>query len=59
MIRRDLLFRKSALVDDTGCDDEENIDDGEKEDKDKEKGWDGLLEEDLDNYDPDYDTVDI
>ncbi|KAJ6609809.1 ribonuclease H-like domain-containing protein, partial [Mycena sp. CBHHK59/15] len=55
MIHHDLLFRKSALVDNTGCNDEEDADDGEKEGDDKEKGWDDLLEEDPNNYDPDYD----
>ncbi|KAJ6611037.1 hypothetical protein B0H10DRAFT_2058212 [Mycena sp. CBHHK59/15] len=55
MICCDLLFRKSALVDDTGCNDEEDADDGEKEGDDKEKGWDDLLEEDPNNYDLDYD----
>ncbi|KAJ7312292.1 hypothetical protein DFH08DRAFT_822329 [Mycena albidolilacea] len=48
-------YSKSALVDDTGCDDEEDADDDGKEDDDKEKSWDDLLEEDPDNYDPDYD----
>jgi hypothetical protein len=55
MIRRDLMFRKSALVDDTGCDDEEDADDDGKEGDDKETGWDDFLEEDPNNYDPDYD----
>jgi hypothetical protein len=59
MIRCDLLFRKSALVDDTRCDDEEDADDGGKEGDDKENGWDDLLEENPDNYDPDYNTVDV
>ncbi|KAJ6617621.1 hypothetical protein B0H10DRAFT_2032261 [Mycena sp. CBHHK59/15] len=53
MIHHDLLFRKSAL--NTGCNDEEDADDGEKEGDDKEKGWDDLLEEDPNNYDLDYD----
>ncbi|KAJ7813434.1 hypothetical protein B0H13DRAFT_1665456, partial [Mycena leptocephala] len=44
MIRRDLIFQKSALADDAE-------DDSEKEEN---EGWDALLADDPDNYDPDY-----
>jgi hypothetical protein len=51
VIHHDLLFCKSAFMDDTGCDDEEDADDGGKEGK----GWDDLLVEDPNNYNLDYD----
>jgi hypothetical protein len=54
MIRRDLIFRKAALVDDEADSD----DDEGKEDSDAEEGWDVLLDEDRSNYDPDYDMDD-
>ncbi|KAJ7910062.1 hypothetical protein B0H13DRAFT_1616025, partial [Mycena leptocephala] len=44
MIRQDLIFQKSALADDAE-------DDLEKEEN---EGWDALLVNDPDNYDPDY-----
>jgi hypothetical protein len=56
LIKRNLIFRESALVDDDGTDD---LDDsgGEKqsgEDHDNETGWDSILADEPDNYDPDY-----
>ena len=53
MIRRDLIFRKAAPVDDEADSD----DDEGKEDSDAEEGWDVLLD-DPSNYDPDYDMDD-
>jgi hypothetical protein len=53
MIRRDLIFRKAALVDDEGDSDDEGEEDG-----DGEQGWDALLDDDPSNYDPDYDMDD-
>ncbi|KAJ7794063.1 hypothetical protein B0H14DRAFT_3497387 [Mycena olivaceomarginata] len=59
MIKRDLIFRESALVDDDGTDDlqakessnEEQSESGLAQD---EGGWDGILADEPDNYDPDY-----
>jgi hypothetical protein len=59
MIKRDLIFRESALVDDDGTDDLQDEDSrSEKQselgpDRD-ELGWDSILADEPDNYDPDY-----
>jgi hypothetical protein len=62
MMKRNLIFRKSALVDDDGTDDFDlSNDSGGNFTVKKPSGigselsWDSILAEDLDNYDPDYD----
>jgi hypothetical protein len=53
MIRRDLIFRKSALVDDAECE-EDGYETG-REGVKEAGGWDTLLDDDPKNYEPDYD----
>ncbi|KAJ6580618.1 hypothetical protein B0H19DRAFT_1060360 [Mycena capillaripes] len=51
MIKRNLNFRKSALVDDGGTYD---LDDSQKQSEGRKNGWDSILTEESDNHDPDH-----
>jgi hypothetical protein len=59
MIKRDLIFRESAVVDDDGTDDLQDEDSSSEKQFESglaqdEGGWDGILADEPDNYDPDY-----
>jgi hypothetical protein len=59
MIKRDLIFRESALVDDDGTDDLQDKEGSNEEQSESglaqdEGGWDDILADEPDNYDPDY-----
>lgn len=58
MMKRDLLYRRSALVDDDGMDDmgeDEKVGAAAAPDvEDENNGWDSILVDEPDNFDPDY-----
>jgi hypothetical protein len=53
MMKRDLLFRRSGLADDE--DDGSDSEEVDEENHSVKLEWDTVLEDDPDNYDPDYD----
>jgi hypothetical protein len=59
MLKRDLIFRESALMDDDGTDDLQDKESSNEEQSESglaqdEGSWDGILADELDNYNPDY-----